>query len=138
MPAIAPVLRILRDDLVQIRVQQRFAAGDRDDGGAEASQVVDASQHLVERHGIRKVVVFVAVGAGEVAAAHRHNVRHIRVPGGHHGRPDRTQLTQLARHCLPAALSRHRTSAIRHGSFRSRRHITFKYIESLRLRTRFV
>ncbi len=42
------------DDLVQIRVQQRLAAGKRDDAGAQVGQLVDAADHDVGRDGREK------------------------------------------------------------------------------------
>ena len=69
---------------------QRLAAGDADHGRAQAAQVVDAPDHLVERHGFRDFVVLVAVGAGEIAEARRDDLRQHRMAGigeraHHHG-----------------------------------------------------
>ena len=38
-----------------------------------------APEHLLDRHRLRKVVVLVAIGAGEIAAAHGDHVRQDRV-----------------------------------------------------------
>src|SRR3984893_13394140 len=95
--------------------------------------MVNATQHLIHRHRIGEVVILIAIRARQVASPHRHDMRHIRVPGRHHRRPDRTKFTQLARHCLPAAFCRHGTSAAHTGSCRSRRHITSKYNEPARI-----
>ena len=64
------------NELVELGVQQGLAAADGDDRGAQAAEVVDALEHDfgVDRTG--DVVVFVAVGAGEVAAADGDDVRH--------------------------------------------------------------
>ena len=78
----------LADDVVEFGVQQRLAAGDGDDGGAEAAEVVDAAAHLVDGDGVGDVVELVAVGAGQVAAAHGHDVRHVRVRRGGDGGGD--------------------------------------------------
>ena len=94
------------DDVVEVGMGQRLAAGDADHGGAQAAQVVDAAVHLVERHGLGDLVVLVAVGAGEVAEARGHDLRQDRVAGGgqrarHHG-----VLAHLARGRDPAPAQR--------------------------------
>ena len=63
------------DDGVELGVHHRLAAGDGDDAGAQLAELVDAAQHLRERHRVRGLVVLVAVGAGEVAAAHGNDLR---------------------------------------------------------------
>ena len=65
-----------RDDIVEIGVQQRLAAGERQDAGAQVGQLVDPGDHHLGRDGLREIVVFVAVGAGQIAAADGNNVRH--------------------------------------------------------------
>ena len=69
------------DDLVQLRMQQRFATGDGDHAGAEASQIVDAAQHFRQGNGFGNIVKLVAIGAGKIASAHGHNMRHIGMAG---------------------------------------------------------
>ncbi len=64
-----------RDDQVQIGVEQRFAAADGDDVGAQIGQAVEPLVHGLDGHGLRDIVVFVAVAAGQVAAAHGNHVR---------------------------------------------------------------
>jgi len=86
----------LADDIVQLRVQQRLAAGDGNNGGAKPPEVVDAALHLFDVHGIGDVVELVAVRAGEVAAPHGHDVRHVRVRRGGDRRGDRPDLPHLA------------------------------------------
>ncbi len=66
----ASVVADARDDLVQIGMGERFAARNGDDAGAEAGEMVDAAEHLVDRDGLGDLVVLVAIGAGEVAEAH--------------------------------------------------------------------
>ncbi len=39
------------DDLVEVGMGEGLAAGDGDDAGAEASEMVDSAQHFVERDG---------------------------------------------------------------------------------------
>ena len=71
-----------RDQQVEIGVQQGFAAGDGDDGGAERRQVIQPLVHGVHRDGLREIVKLVAVGAGQVAAAHGNDVRQDGMVGG--------------------------------------------------------
>src|SRR5262249_13204669 len=52
----------LPDDVVQIRMEQGFAAADGDDRGPKLAQFVDAPEHRLSRHGLGKVVELVAVG----------------------------------------------------------------------------
>ena len=70
------------DDAVQFGMQQRFAAADGDDGGSQGGQPVHALVHGFQGDGLGMAIVFVAVGAREVAAAHGNQVRHNRVAGG--------------------------------------------------------
>ncbi len=57
------------DDRVEVGMEQRLAAADGDDAGAQVRQAVDAPEHLVRRYRRRVVVVLVAVAARQVAAA---------------------------------------------------------------------
>ena len=59
------------DDVVQVRVQQRFAPADGDDRTAHVRQEIQALLHLVQRHRRREIVVFIAIGAGQVASPSR-------------------------------------------------------------------
>ena len=79
MPAMAPVLADAADDVVELGMGQRLAAGDADHGGAQAAEVVDAAVHLLERDRLGDLVVLVAVGAGQVAEAHGDDLRQHRV-----------------------------------------------------------
>lgn len=63
------------DDVVELGVKQRLATADGDDGGAERTELVDTLVHGGERNGVAGLVELVAVGAGEIAAAHRDDVR---------------------------------------------------------------
>src|SRR5271170_8324332 len=42
--------------------------------------MIDAAQHFIDGHRLRNIVVLIAVGTGQVAPAHGHNLRHDRVP----------------------------------------------------------
>jgi signal transduction histidine kinase len=65
----------VRHDQVQIGMQQGLAAADGDDGSAQRGQHVEALAHGFERHRFGAIVVFVAVGAGQIAAAHGDDMR---------------------------------------------------------------
>ena len=69
------------NDIVEFRMKQRLATGDGDDGCAQASKVIDAAAHLGNLGRLRDVVKLVAVGAGQIAAAHRHDMSHVRMRG---------------------------------------------------------
>ncbi len=104
------------DDVVEVGVQQRLSAGDGDDGGSEAAEVVDAAEHFVERYGVGEVVEFVAIGAGEIAAAHGDDVRHVGVVGRAEGVADGADLAGLAAHGEPSPPERHGAGHGRQGS----------------------
>ena len=93
-PGQAAVVADAGDDLVQIGMQQRLAAALRDDGGAQARQMVDAAEHLFERHGLRDFVVFVAVRAGEIAAPRGNDVRQDGMAGGSQAARDHPPFAQ--------------------------------------------
>lgn len=63
------------NDVVEFGMQQRLAAADGDDGRAEGGEAVDATEHLVERDGLREIVVFVAIRAPQIAAPDGNDVR---------------------------------------------------------------
>ena len=69
------------DDRVEFRVEQRLAATDGDHRGAKLCQFVDPPEHRLGRDRFGEIVVFVAVVAGEIAAADGNNVRQQRVLG---------------------------------------------------------
>ena len=70
------------DNVVQLGMRQRLAAGDADHGRPQPSQVVDAPVHLFQRHRLGDLVVLVAVGAAQVAEAHGDNLRQHRMRSG--------------------------------------------------------
>ena len=78
----AAVLANAPYDLVQLRMQQRLAATNGDHGRAQLTQLVHTLEHQVERHRFGEVVVLVAVLTGQVAAAHRDQVRQQRMIRG--------------------------------------------------------
>ena len=59
------------DQGVEIRMEHRLAAAERDDRRAEVGQLVDPREHRVGRHRLGHLVVLVAVAAVDVAAADR-------------------------------------------------------------------
>src|SRR4051812_38442693 len=69
------------DNVIQLRMQQRLAAADGDDGRPQFAQLVDALVHGLQRHRLRDVVILVAVAAAQVAAPHGDDVRHHRMVG---------------------------------------------------------
>lgn len=101
-----------RDDAVKVRMEQRLAAGDSDNRRAKPSKLVDAALHLFNRNGVRVVIELIAVSAGKVATAHRHDVRHVGVARRGKGGSDRGQLAYLPSDGLDASprghLSTHR------------------------------
>ncbi len=110
-----------RDDRIEFGMQQRFAAGDGNDAGAETRQMVDAAQHLRQWDRVRDLVELIAIGAGEVAATHGHNMRHIGMAGRGQGMADRGQLADSSGGCLRAA---GHAAASRWGT-RCRTHLIF-------------
>ncbi len=75
-----------RDDFRQLLVQQRLAAGDRDDGRAA---FVDGVQRVFDRHVLVQnrvgIVDLAAAGASQVAPEQRlkHQHQRIALPAGH-------------------------------------------------------
>jgi hypothetical protein len=94
-----------RNDLVQIGMSERLTARNGDDAGAEAGKMIDAAQHLVQRHGLGDLVVLVAIGAGEIAEAHGDDLRHDDVVGRGQRVSDDAELPQLAGGGLHPALA---------------------------------
>jgi hypothetical protein len=84
------------DDGVEIGVQRRLAPAERDYGGAQIGQTIDPSQHCFKRNGRGSLVVFVAVGAIQVAAPDRHDLRQNRVRCRLHGAHEHARLADLS------------------------------------------
>ena len=74
-----PWLRMRRDDVVEFGMQHRLAAADGDDGSAQRRQSIEPPEHFLGWHRRGKIVEFVAVRAGKVAAAHRNDMHQQRV-----------------------------------------------------------
>src|SRR5439155_26757890 len=77
----------------QLRMQRRLTAREADAEGAERAQLPEALLEDVGGHGRARAIVFVAVAAGEVAAARDDEVGHERAVADaleetrlHHGR----------------------------------------------------
>src|SRR6185437_7584819 len=62
------------NNVVKLSMEQSLAAADGNESCAERRQLVNAVVHLFERYGLRDIVVFIAVGTGEIAAAHGNDV----------------------------------------------------------------
>jgi len=56
------------DDLIELRMQQRFTAADGDDARAQLGQEVEAAEHSFHTYGLRRAVILIAITAGKVAA----------------------------------------------------------------------
>ncbi len=82
------------DDLVDLWMHQRLAAADGDDGSAHAGQDVQSAFHLFQRDGLGKIIKFVAIGAGQVAAPVGDNVHQDGVLGGNQGLANHAQFAQ--------------------------------------------
>jgi hypothetical protein len=63
------------DNRVEIGVQQRLAAAQRDDAGAQRRKSIDPAKHVVRGDRGGMIVELVAVPAREIAAAGRNEVR---------------------------------------------------------------
>ena len=70
------------DDFFNLGMQQWLPAADRDDGGFQVCQSVDAPDHFIRWHRRRKIVVFVTVGASQIAFACGNDVSQNDVLGG--------------------------------------------------------
>src|SRR5262249_9487955 len=57
-----------RDDAIQFGMGQRFAATNRDDGGAELSELVDPLIHQLRGNRLGEVIELITVLAGKIAA----------------------------------------------------------------------
>src|SRR5580700_2124673 len=77
-------------------MKKRLAAADGDDGGSHGPQAVDPLEHFFGRNGIRNVVEFVAIGAGQVAAPRGDDVRQQRMALGRESSHYHAYLADLA------------------------------------------
>ena len=58
----------------------------------------------VGRDGRRDIVIFIAIGAGQIAAKYGNDVRHDGMAGGQSSMGDQAQLTHSAGESLPIAI----------------------------------
>src|ERR1700756_3237136 len=84
------------NDLVQVRMEQRFPSADVDDLCSQPGQQVDATKHLLCRHGRGHLVILVAISAGEIAPSHRDDVSKYWMVSRLDGTSDHARLTQPA------------------------------------------
>ena len=82
--------------VIELRMQQRLATRNSDDRRAQPPKLVDTTAHLGDGHRLGNVVKLIAIGACEIAAAHGHNVRHVRMGGVQQRRADGLQLADAA------------------------------------------
>src|SRR5262245_28695983 len=66
------------DQSFQFGVKQRLAAAEGDGQRSELGEPVYATRHLFNRHRFGRLVVFVAIGAGEIASANGDDLRQYR------------------------------------------------------------
>src|SRR5215510_10938582 len=66
------------DQGFQFGVKKRLAAAEGDGQRSERGEPVNATRHLFNRHWLGRLVVFVAIGAGEIAAANGDDLRQYR------------------------------------------------------------
>ncbi len=101
-----PPLAHMVNDVIQLWMQHRFAAADRNHGSAQILQPIDASQHLVGRHGLGKIIELVAVGASQIAAPDRNEMREQRMIRRHDRLQDLPQSVRVPLHRLKFAAQR--------------------------------
>src|SRR5688500_5193922 len=62
------------NDVVYLRMHHRLAAGDGNYRRSKLRKLVYTLEHCTDRHRIARLVVFVAVSAGQITSSHRHDV----------------------------------------------------------------
>ena len=72
-------------------MQERFAAADGNNGRADFAQPVDPANHFRGVHRLRKIVKFVAVRAGQIAAPDRNDMHEQRMARGEQSPDDAAQ-----------------------------------------------
>src|ERR1035438_5490565 len=82
-------------------MEQRFAAGNGDGAGAQFGQLIQTLVHHIEGDRLGVVVEFVAIGAGQIAAAHGDDVRQNRVVRGGDSPADHPEFPNAAADRLP-------------------------------------
>ena len=91
------------DDLLQFRMQQGLATRNGNDAGAEAGQIINSAKHFRQGNRFGDIVELVAIGAGEVATPHGHDVRHVGMARRGQGMTNRGQFANPAGRRLDAA-----------------------------------
>src|SRR5437879_8008588 len=91
------------DDLVKLGVQQRLATAQSNDGGSQVRKPVDTLEHDAQRDRLRNLVVFVTVGAGQIAAAYGNDVGQDWMIGRSQPLQDHHQLARAAMHGCPTS-----------------------------------
>src|SRR2546429_4705655 len=97
------------DNFIQLRMQQRLAPADGDDGGAHVRQDVQPLLHLSHRDRRREIVELVAIRASQVASADRDDMHQERVLGRNQRLQDRAALSHA---CVEEARSEEHTSEL--------------------------
>src|SRR5260370_2906351 len=67
------------DDLVEIRMQQRFSASEGNRRGLQSSEMIDAGEQILQRNGRREIVILIAIAAGQVATTCYHDLSQERI-----------------------------------------------------------
>lgn len=101
----AAMLADLADLLVEVGMEEWFASAEGDDFGAEGGEEIDATKHLYGWHWIGDLVVFVAVCAGEIAAANGNDVGEDGMVARLERAGDHARLTKAARQGVDLAES---------------------------------
>jgi hypothetical protein len=76
-------------------MHHRLAAGDRDDGRSEVGQFIQPLFNDIDVDRLLRVIVFVAIATGEIAAPHRNQMGQNGMLRGQQRATDKTGLTQL-------------------------------------------
>jgi hypothetical protein len=122
----ATVVADAGDEIGQVGVEQGFAAAEGNDGGAEGGQKVDAALHFVGGDGFGEGVVFVAVGAGKIAAPGRDDMREDGVVLGRDAVGEHfvlAQLTLCGNQTAPDTCAESRGAGCRHSAESPLQHI---------------
>src|SRR5258708_28496434 len=67
------------DNLVEIRMQQGFPAGEGDRRGLQSSKMVDPGEEVLQRNRRREIVILVAIAARQVTATRYHDLSQERI-----------------------------------------------------------
>ena len=83
------------DDVVELRMHHRLAAGNGNDGRSQRAKFVDAAFDELNRNRRRGVVILVTVATREIAPSHRNKVRKHRVTSRSERASDEAELPNL-------------------------------------------